>query len=115
MFRIGHALGLAVLIAGVLLLSQLAAQWLGPGAALAAALLTALAELHAAVAGVATLFANGTLDVARARWALVGLLAASALAKSVVAFASGGRAFGLRVALGLAATTLAATAANGAG
>ena len=115
MFRIGQALGLAALIAGVLFLSQLAAQWLGPGAALAAAMLTALAELHAAVAGVATLFANGTIDVAQARWALVGLLAASTVAKSVVAFASGGRAFGLRVALGLSATTLAAAAATGAG
>ena len=115
MFRIGQALGLAALIAGVLFLSQLAAQWLGPGAALAAALLTALAELHAAVAGVATLFANGTIDVAQARWALVGLLAASTVAKSVVALASGGRAFGLRVALGLSATTLAAAAATGAG
>ncbi len=115
MFRIGHALGLATLIAGVLLLSQLAAQWLGPGAALAAALLTALAELHAAVAGVATLFSNGTLDPTQARWALVGLLAASSLAKSVVAFASGGRAFGLRVAVGLSAMTLAAAAGAVAG
>ena len=108
MFRIGQAIGFAALIAGVLFVSHVAAQLLGAKAALAAAFLTALAELQAATATVATLFSEGTLDAATARWAVVGLLGASALAKSVVAFASGGRAFGLRVATGLLAMTAAA-------
>ena len=108
MFRIGQAVGFAALIAGVMFASQLAAHWLGPSAALATAFLTALAELQAATATVATLFRDGTIDAEAARWAVVGLLAASALAKSVVAFASGGRAFGLRVAIGLLAMTAAA-------
>src|SRR5690606_985863 len=56
MFRIGQAIGLAVLISGVLVLSHMAAHWLGPEAALATAFLTALAELQAATATVATLF-----------------------------------------------------------
>lgn len=110
MFRIGQAIGFAALIAGVLFVAHVAAQWLGAKAALAAAFLTALAELQAATATVATLFREGTIDAAAARWAVVGLLAASALAKSVVAFASGGRAFGLRVAAGLLAMTAAAAA-----
>lgn len=110
MFRIGQAIGLAALIAGVLFVAQVAAHWLGPNAALAAAFLTALAELHAAVATVATLYADGTIDATGARWAVVGLLAASALAKSVIAFVSGGTAFGIRVALGLGAMTAAAAA-----
>ena len=108
MFRIDQALGLAALIAGVLFLSQVAAQWLGPKAALGAAFLTALAELQAAAATVATLFGNGTIDTGQARWAVIGLLAASALAKSVVAFASGGAAFGIRIGIGLGAMTVAA-------
>ena len=108
MFRIGQAIGFAALIAGVLFVSHVAAQLLGAKAALAAAFLTALAELQAATATVATLFSEGTLDAATARWAVVGLLGASALAKSVVAFVSGGRAFGLRVATGLLAMTAAA-------
>lgn len=108
MFRIGQAIGFAMLIAGVLFVSQVAAQWLGPGAALATAFLTALAELHAAVATVATLFRDGTIDARHAQWAVVGLVAAATLAKSVVAFASGGKAFGVRVAIGLAASTIAA-------
>ncbi|HRN62032.1 MAG TPA: DUF4010 domain-containing protein [Luteimonas sp.] len=110
MFRIGQAIGLAALIAGVLFVAQVAAHWLGPNAALAAAFLTALAELHAAVATVATLYADGTIDATGARWAVVGLLAASALAKSVIAFVSGGTAFGIRVALGLGAMTATAAA-----
>ena len=110
MFRIGQAIGLAALIAGVLFVSHVAAQWLGPNAALAAAFLTALAELHAAVATIGTLFRDGTIDAHLAQWAVVGLLAASATAKSVLAFASGGRAFGLRVAAGLVTMTLAAAA-----
>lgn len=108
MFRIGQALGFAALIAGVLFVSHLAAHWLGPNAALATTFLTALAELQAAAATVATLFRDGTIDARHAQWAVVGLLAASSAAKSVVAFASGGAAFGLRVATGLAAMTAAA-------
>lgn len=110
MFRIGQALGFAALIAGVLFVSHVAAQWLGPNAALATAFVTALAELHAAVATIGTLFRDGTIDVRHAQWAVVGLLAASATAKSVIAFASGGAAFGTRIAIGLAAMTAAAAA-----
>src|SRR5690606_1538196 len=108
MFRIGQATGLAALIAGVLVVSHVAAHWLGPNAALATAFLTALAELQAATATVATLFRDGTIDSRQAQWAVVGLVAASSIAKSVVAFVSGGRAFGVRIAIGLLAATAAA-------
>jgi uncharacterized membrane protein (DUF4010 family) len=108
MFRIRHALGFAVLIAGVLFVSRVAAEWLGPNAALAAAYVAALAELHAAVATVGTLFRDGIIDAQRAQWAVVGLLAASSAAKAVVAFVSGGSAFGVRIAIGLAGMTAAA-------
>ncbi|MBP6797838.1 MAG: DUF4010 domain-containing protein [Luteimonas sp.] len=110
MFRIRQAVGFAALIAGVLFVAHVAAQLLGAKAALVAAFLTALAELQAATATVATLFRDGTIDATAARWAVVGLLGASALAKSVVAFASGGRVFGLRVAVGLLAMTVAVAA-----
>lgn len=111
MFRIGQAIGLALLIAAVLVVSHAAARWLGPGAALATAFLTALAELQAASATVATLFRDGTIDARQAQWAVVGLVAASSLAKSVVAFASGGRAYGIRIAIGLLAASAAAAVA----
>ena len=108
MFRIGQALGFAALIAGVLFISHVAAEVLGPGAALVTAFITALAELHAAVASIGTLFRDGALTAQQAQWAVVGLLAASTAAKSVVAFTSGGIAFGIRIAIGLSAMTAAA-------
>lgn len=111
MFRIGHALGFAAMITAVMVVSKLFGQWLGPGGALAATMLAAMAELHSATAGVANLFRDGVLDADYARWAVVGLIAASSLAKSLVAFASGGKAFGWWIALGLAGMAAAAALA----
>ena len=111
MFRIGHALGFAAMITVVIVVSKLLGHWLGPGGALAATFLAAMAELHSAVAGVANLFNDGVLVAGYARWAVVGLLAASALAKSMVAFTSGGKAYGWRIAIGLGGMTLAAALA----
>ncbi len=109
MFRFRHALLFAVIITAVLFASAALNVWLGPRGAMAGATLAALAEVHAAAATVARLSASGAFDADQARWAIVLLLAASSVAKSVVAFASGGAAYGLRVAAGLVAM-VAATA-----
>lgn len=111
MFRFNHALGFALVVTGVLFLSAALNHWLGARGAITAAVVTALAESHAAVATVANLFAGDVLDATQARWTLVGLLGASALAKSVIAFASGGPRYGLRVAVGLVAMVAAAAMA----
>lgn len=111
MFHIGKALLFALTITAVLVISKLLGQWLGAGGALAATLLAAMAEIHASVAGVANLFNENLLDANLARWAVVGLLATSTAAKSLVAFTSGGKAYGLRITIGLAAMTLAAALA----
>ncbi|HXR51089.1 MAG TPA: hypothetical protein VN762_03040, partial [Steroidobacteraceae bacterium] len=58
-------------------------------------------EVHAAGASVAELAAGEQITLVAAAWGLVLLLLVSAAAKSVLAFASGGRAYGWRVALGL--------------
>ena len=50
MFRFGHALVFAAVIAAVLFVSAALNAWLGPRGAISAAVLAALAELHAAVA-----------------------------------------------------------------
>ncbi len=103
MFRVDQALAFVAIIAVVLMASAAMNAWLGPHGALIAAVVAALAELHAAVATLGQLFQQGVLDAPQARWGLLGLLAASTLAKSGVAFISGGRAYGLRVATGLVA------------
>lgn len=110
MFRFAQALGLAALIAGVLFIAAAMNAWLGPHGALIAAVVSALAELHAAIATLAQLFHGGVLDAAQARWGLLGLLAVSVCAKAVVAFVSGGRAYGLRVVAGLSAMLLSVLA-----
>jgi uncharacterized membrane protein (DUF4010 family) len=112
MFRFRHALGFALVVTGVLFVSAALNAWLGARGAITAAVLTALAEAHAAVATVANLHAGAIIDTTQARWAVVGLVAASALSKAVLAFVSGGRAYGLRVASGLAAMVAAAVAAT---
>jgi uncharacterized membrane protein (DUF4010 family) len=112
MFRFGQALWFALLIALVLLIAAAMSAWLGPRGALITACVAALAEVHASFASLAQLFHEQVLSAAQVRWGLVGLLATSVLAKSVVAFVSGGRAYGLRVAAGLLVTVGAALAAR---
>lgn len=101
MFRFSHALGFALLMSALVALSSLLHRWIGPGAAVAGALLAALGELHAAGATLAQLFAGNALDSATLRWSFVGLLLMSALSKSVLSFVAGGRQYGLRVSFGL--------------
>jgi uncharacterized membrane protein (DUF4010 family) len=110
MFRFRHALLFAAIITTVLFASAALNAWLGPRGAITAAVLAALAELHAAVATVGNLFTGGVLTAEDARWTLLGLLAASWVAKTVVAWTSGGRGYGLRVCAGLGAAVAAVLA-----
>lgn len=107
-FRLDHALGLGLVIVVVLLLSGWLTEVVGEGAALLTAALAALVDLQAAAVTVAQLTATGRISVASAGWGLVVLLAAGGLVKTVLAFVAGGRRFGLRVGVGLAASVAAA-------
>ena len=109
-FRLSHALLFVAIVACMLLLSAWLGQRFGGGSVLVASMFVAVAELHAAAASVAQMFHAGTLAVDMARWGVVGLLAASVLAKSVVAFGTGGPDYGLRVMAGLLAMVCAAAA-----
>lgn len=110
MFRFRHALAFAAIITAVLFASAALNAWLGPRGAMVAATLAALAELHAAAATVGKLWLTGTFDASQARWGIVALLAASSVAKAVIAFFSGGVAYGIRVAIGLAVMVAAVAA-----
>ncbi|MBA4285932.1 MAG: hypothetical protein C0434_10420 [Xanthomonadaceae bacterium] len=103
-----QAVMLALLIGAVLLLSAWLRSLFGATGVIIAAALVALAELHAAAASLAQLDAAGSIAATTADRAVIAILAASALAKSVLAGISGGRAYGLRVGAGLAATVAAA-------
>ena len=100
-FKLTHALLIASLIAGVSLLAAWLGDRFGHAGALAAAVMVALAEVQAAAAGVAQLFANGSMQVEVARWGIGAVLAASCISKSVFALVSGGWRYGGWVAGGL--------------
>jgi hypothetical protein len=99
-------LSTALLIAGTIALMLVLGAWLqhafGSTGVLVAAAFAALAELHAAAASLGQLFASGSLPLSTTQWGLVVILASSAIAKSVLAFAVGGAKYGTRVSLGLA-------------
>jgi uncharacterized membrane protein (DUF4010 family) len=101
MFRFGQALGFAAVLAGLTWGSALLAGWVGPAGAIAASVVSACAELHAAVATMATLAGTGEIAADSARPWLLGT-------KSAIAWVSGGPAYGLRVTAGLLAALLVA-------
>ncbi len=103
----GHAFKLthAVAMASIMALMTLLAAWLqhvfGNLGVLVAALCVAWVEVHAAAVGIAQLMQTGGMASELARWALVAVLASSALAKTALAMVSGGIRYGLMVGLGL--------------
>lgn len=95
----------ALLVAAIMAVMVLLAAWLqhvfGNAGVLVAAVLVALAEVHAAAASMAQLHASGKLPLPMAQWGVVAVLAASAAAKSMLAFAVGGWRYGVSISLGL--------------
>lgn len=57
-------------------------------------------EVHAAAASIAQLIQSGGMRPEWAHWALVAVLASSAVAKTALAMASGGIRYGLTVGIG---------------
>jgi uncharacterized membrane protein (DUF4010 family) len=102
-FHIGHALLLVGIMAMLLLVSAFLQRQFGSAGVMAAAAAVALVEVHAAAASLAQLAAQEQLALHLAAWGLVLLVLAGSAAKSVLAFASGGPAYGWRVASGLMA------------
>lgn len=110
-FRLAHALLLALAITGVALVSAIAQAHLGTAGAITTAAIAALAEWHAAAASLAQLVVADALTNQQAARGLVLLLITSTLAKTVIAFVSGGRRYGHRVGAGLMLMVLNATLA----
>jgi uncharacterized membrane protein (DUF4010 family) len=100
-FRLSHALLLACVMGVLLLVSAWLQRQFGSIGVLIASAAVALAELHAAAASISQLSSEATLPVSTASWGLVLLLLVSSIAKTVLAFVSGGANFGWRVGAGL--------------
>lgn len=104
-FKLSHALAIAGLIAAMSLVAALLQQTFGDIGVLVAALCVAWVEVHAAAASIAQLMNTGGMAPESVHWAIVAVLASSALAKTLLACVSGGVRFGLTVGLGLMAMT----------
>lgn len=113
-FRLSWALTFGAAITLVLFTSAWLRDLFGDSGALVTAGIAATAELHAAAATVAQLTSTQGLELESGRWGVVGLLLASGVVKSLVAFTSGGRRYGLRVAAGLVGSVVAAAVVVGA-
>lgn len=100
-FRFRHALMLVGLIALLLVVSALLRERFGSAGVLFAAATVAAVELQASAVTVAELSSVGALSIPSAAWGLVLLILVAGVIKTSIAFASGGSAYGWRVAIGL--------------
>jgi uncharacterized membrane protein (DUF4010 family) len=100
-FKLTHALSIALIIAAVIVLTAWLRELLGEAGALVTAGLVALVELQAAAASIAQLNSAGVLDSSAAQWGVLIVLAAASVAKTVLAFVSGGTRYGFYVGGGL--------------
>lgn len=100
-FQIKHVAIIAVSISGVSLLATWMGLWFGQPGTFVSAILVGFAEIHSAAVAIATL--NGAQDPASAlaKWGVIGILAASVVAKSVLSLISGGKAYAARIGLSL--------------
>jgi uncharacterized membrane protein (DUF4010 family) len=101
LFRLNHALLLAAMISAVVWLSAWLTAQFGSNIALLASMFAAIAEVHASAASLGQLVQNDAITLAAAHWGFFGILTVSAIAKSSIAWLSGGKAYGLRVSIGL--------------
>jgi uncharacterized membrane protein (DUF4010 family) len=82
-------------------------QRFGSAGVLAASALASAVDQRAAAAGLSQMAAGSGLSLIEAGWGLMLLLLVAGITKSVLAFFSGGSAYGWRIATGLLASSVA--------
>ncbi len=107
-FNLWQALAFALALSGATAAVSLINTYWGGAAAAAATALSALVDVHAAATSALSLAAGGRLSLVDLRISILIALSANTLTKVVAAFASGGRAYGSRVTLGILCTVTAA-------
>lgn len=102
-FTLKHALVITSIIAAMSLLATGLRHLWGETGVLIAALCLAWVEVHASAASVALLMQAGDMTPRFTQWVLIAILGSSALAKTILAIASGGLRYGVTVGAGLLA------------
>lgn len=106
-FEPKHALVFVAIVATVMVVSAAMLAWLGDAGLDASLALSGLADVHAAAASAAQLVALERITPQAAVPAIALAFAANSTTKLVMAFATGGRAYGLRLLPGIAAMVAA--------
>jgi uncharacterized membrane protein (DUF4010 family) len=97
---------LAMILTGALLLARWGSAVLGAKGAVIAVGITGLADAHGGALSAVTLFSKGALGLDTTLFSIAAALFANSVVKSIVAFGSGGRRFGVKFVLGLGPSVL---------
>jgi uncharacterized membrane protein (DUF4010 family) len=107
-FSIEAALGFAVILSGILVLSAALREWFGEVGIIVAAALAGFVDTHSAAISVASLVASGKISASEAVIPILAGLSTNTISKGILAAAGGGRSFWVRVVPGLIIVALAA-------
>ena len=111
LFDLGSAVGFAVLLAAVAVLSRAGREWLGVPGLLGVAFLSGLADVDAIVISTVQMLGRGELASGLAGQAVLVAVTANMVMKAGIAWVVGGRAVGRPVTAGFILTGVAGAAA----
>lgn len=100
-FKASHALFIAATISAVTLCAAWLREVFGDSGTLATSVIVALAEIHAAAVSISQLSQSEPVSLTHASWGIVAILASSMTSKIFLAYVSGGKSYGHKIAIGL--------------
>lgn len=100
-FSMKAAVGFALAVTAVMVLSSLAQRRYGSAGLLLATSAAGFADAHAPAASIAAVHAGGSIEARQAGAAILGAMTTNAVTKGVLAFTAGPRPFAVQVALGV--------------
>lgn len=106
-FDLRVAFGFAAVLTTVLFLSAALEDWIGPGGVAIGVALAGFPDTHAPALSVAALAASGTIEASDTIVPILLAMTTNSVTKVVVAYATGGRGYALRVGPGVLAVLVA--------
>lgn len=100
-FKTSHALLIALTISAVTLCSAWLRELFGDSGALATAIIVAFVEIHAAAVSMSQLSQADSMELQQSTWGVLAILASSMTSKIFLAYLSGGKNYGHKIAIGL--------------
>jgi|SRR5271166_644963 uncharacterized membrane protein (DUF4010 family) len=109
-FSVGTALGLAAMMAAMLVVAAALRHWLGEAGITIGAIVAGFVDTHSAAISIASLAASAKMTPQEAVLPILAAMTSNAVAKIAMAIGTGSRAFALRITPGLVAPIAAAWA-----